>query len=147
MITVSSNLLFKTRQIRDQFVSGPVDPRLIGQLLTMGWYCAQEGLPPPFITSLIRWDRTSSPHYPNPVCRAADIRCKDDYWEGEENERKVLEFVRRHFPSTDMLLLEGGTNLWIGRTRIHGEGPHRHMHLTVEPRQQYLSRLRILPPP
>ena len=145
-------LKFKTKKIKREFHNPDlVEPRLIAGLFALGWYAKAKGFPPPVITCLARdFDGTNdySPHViteRRKRCHAADIRAHFNYFTPEQEER-LRNFCRIYFPRTDMLLLEGGINDWVGGTRLHGKGAHRHIHWSIEPLQQYLSRLRLLKP-
>jgi hypothetical protein len=131
---------YKTPEVQREFENpAQCDPRLYGMICALDRFVVRTMNKDILLTDVARYEgRLDSPHRiheGNPLSRAVDIRLKDEYF--SESEILIIQhWLRDNFPRTDMAQYEKGGSTpiegWIGVSRVHGEGDHKHLHATVE---------------
>ena len=76
------------------------------------------------------------------MSRAVDVRAHFNYWTPEEL-RAIKAWLRRNFPRSDQEQLERDIDGWYGTLRHHGEDAHEHLHICVEPLDQFREALGV----
>ena len=132
-------LQFKDVDQSDQFGDLTItEPRLYGLVCALANFCDTSFNKDLVVTDVFR-PGNSGPHGQG---RAVDVRAHYGYWTETELSRITL-WLRRHFPRSDMRKLEQTIEGWIGPLRHHGENSHEHLHITVEPLNQYREALGV----
>jgi len=133
------SLRFKDIPQMDQFNDLTViEPRLYGMVVALANFCGTQFQKDVVVTDVFR-TQNSGPHGQG---RAVDVRAHYSWWTDAEMLRIKL-WMRRHFPRSDMVELEQTIDGWIGPLRHHGKNSHEHLHLTVEPLDQFRDALGV----
>ncbi len=118
------------------------EPRLYGMVLALVRFVENEFGKDLILTDVARMN-SSGPHgirEEQPECRAVDIRCHFEYFT-EEELWAMKEFLKTHFPRSDMEALEASIAGWYGTLRHHGSGAKEHIHVCVEPLSAFRKAL------
>ena len=131
------SLVCKSKKIEADLRQLPLEnPRLYGLLHTLAAFCALACDKDVVLTSIHR-EGDGGPHG---QWRAADVRAKNGYWTPEELQ-DIKDYLRDNFPRSDQNALEGAIQGWYGTLRHHGRGDMEHLHICVEPDEQFQSAL------
>jgi len=136
---------YKTTQQEVEFNDfGVTEPRLYGLVHALALFVSDEFGKDIVVTGVARHEGSpSSPHYireDQPQTRAVDIRCHHNYFT-EEEHWAIREWLKIHFPRSDMEALELTIADWYGTMRHHGTGDGEHLHVCIEPLAQFRKKL------
>lgn len=131
-------LICKSKKIEGDLAALPVEnPRLYGLLHALSAFCEKAYDKDVILTSIHR--EGTGPH---PEWRAADVRAKNDYWEIGQITG-IKHYLKDHFPRSDQNALEASIQGWHGTLRHHGSGDNEHLHICVEPHEQFIAALGV----
>lgn len=132
---------FKTIQQQAEF-EDLTEPRLYGMILALARYVEEEFGKDIVVVDVARMN-SSGPHgirEDQPESRAVDIRCHFGHFT-EEELWAIKEWLKLHFPRSDMLELEATIAGWHGTIRHHGTEAQEHIHACIEPLSSFRKAL------
>ena len=116
---------FKTDRLKEDWYSDEIDPRLFKLLNDLDAFCADNNIPEPFVTEVLREPQhTMDQHWPG---EAVDIRARQNRYTAQQLAMMDNYVSKAHWRKDKFDSGRPYRSFFA-----HGKGNHFHIHLSVD---------------